>query len=41
MKFACQGPSAEQRLRSVIGATSMHGHAHAAVIGLALIARTQ
>lgn len=27
-----------QRLRSVVGATSMHGHAHAAVIGLAPIA---
>jgi hypothetical protein len=33
--------SAVQRLRSVVGATSMYGHAHAAVIGLALIAHAQ
>jgi hypothetical protein len=32
---------APQRLQSVVGATSMHGHANAAVIGLALIAHAQ
>lgn len=30
-----------QRLRSVVDATAMHGHGHAAVIGPALIAHAQ
>jgi hypothetical protein len=33
--------SGSQQLRSVVDATSMHGHGHAAVIGPALIAHAQ
>jgi len=33
--------AATQRMRSAVDATLMHGHVHAAVIGLALIAHAQ